>query len=190
MINSRSVKPPSDLALVKRQEIDTFMERYILPHPGLQVDATGGAELIAHSYLQPGVYTAVEHTNPKEPGHDPAHMADLIVFVFGGKQESGTFPAVSEQPRTATVTGPPKAISGASIFRILTIPPPASVKTILPSLFQDGDFTVDKPVYGDFKGDGRELAAVALTCHPARTWARTLASPKFSKWRRETEGCG
>jgi hypothetical protein len=26
---------------------------------------------------------------------------------------------------------------------------------------------MDKPVYGGFKGDGHELAAVALGCHPA-----------------------
>jgi hypothetical protein len=32
---------------------------------------------------------------------------------------------------------------------------------------QDGQFWMDKPAYGDFKGDGHELAAVALGCHPA-----------------------
>jgi hypothetical protein len=54
--------------------------------PGLQTDAFnfGQGIVIAHAYLEPGAYTAVEHSAALAREQDPEHMADLIgVFVFG-----------------------------------------------------------------------------------------------------------
>ena len=60
--------------------------------PGLQTDALSSGPLaaegmiIAHAYLEPGRYIAVEHSSALARGQDPQHMADLIgVFVFGSR---------------------------------------------------------------------------------------------------------
>jgi hypothetical protein len=58
--------------------------------PGLQVDASdnvrGEGMVIAHTYVEPGTYTVVEHSKALSAGQDPPHMADLVgVFVFGSK---------------------------------------------------------------------------------------------------------
>ncbi|MFZ1010843.1 MAG: toll/interleukin-1 receptor domain-containing protein [Candidatus Sulfotelmatobacter sp.] len=53
--------------------------------PGLQTDAlkAGKGMIVAHAYLTPGTYTAVEHSAALARGQDPQHMADLIgVFLF------------------------------------------------------------------------------------------------------------
>jgi hypothetical protein len=43
--------------------------------------------VIAHAYLKPGAFTAIEHSRAISPGQDAAHMADLLgVFVFGEKR--------------------------------------------------------------------------------------------------------
>jgi hypothetical protein len=57
--------------------------------PGLQTDAFKAGEgiIIAHAYLAPGTYTAVEHSAALARGQDPQHMADLIgIFLFGSAE--------------------------------------------------------------------------------------------------------
>jgi len=147
--------------------------------PNLQVDAsrTGGGIVIAHANVKAGSYNVVEHSKVLAAGQDPAHMADLVgVFVFGGKGSSGS--------AAATAAGSPTSASGSSAkgnIREVDFQNFDYSTTCLgendPSVAvhiskgqasnQDGQFWADKPVYGNFKGDGHELAAVALSCHPA-----------------------
>ena len=44
---------------------------------------------------------------------------------------------------------------------------------------QDEDFWVDKPVYGDLKGDGQEEAVVVLSCHPSGMSPNEVSSEIF-----------
>jgi hypothetical protein len=146
--------------------------------PGLEVDASGGGELIAHAYVKPGTFNVVEHSAVAAAGQDPAHMTDLVgVFVFGGEE-------LSNPPAVASESSPVDRGRGSDAKRsvrdvdfqnfdyessCLEENAPAKVIHISNGQAnnQDGQFWADKPVYGDFKGDGHELAAVALGCHPA-----------------------
>jgi hypothetical protein len=74
--------------------------------PGLQIDATGGGEWIAHAYLAPGTYTAVEHSRVAADGQDPAHMTDLLgVFVFRGGTAGSETVKASPEDKQNTPTG-------------------------------------------------------------------------------------
>jgi len=60
--------------------------------PDLQVDALNSgpaaseAMIIAHSYLRPGSYTVIQHSEALSAGQDRQHMAVLVgVFVFSSK---------------------------------------------------------------------------------------------------------
>jgi hypothetical protein len=147
--------------------------------PNLQVDASrsGGGIVIAHANVKPGSYNVVEHSKVLAAGQDPAHMADLVgVFVFGGKQGN-------EMPATGSERAPAASASGASNGNIRSVDfqnfeyrtnclsendAPQVVRVANGQANnQDGQFWADKPVYGSFKGDSHELAAVAITCHPA-----------------------
>jgi hypothetical protein len=43
----------------------------------------------------------------------------------------------------------------------------------------DADFRVDKPVFGDLKGDGQEEAVVVLSCHPSGMSPNEVSSEIF-----------
>jgi hypothetical protein len=147
--------------------------------PNLQVDAsrTGGGIVIAHANVKRGSYNVVEHSKVLAAGQDPAHMADLVgVFVFGGKQRN-------EMLATSSVRVSPASASGASNENIRSVDfqnfeyrTNCLSENVAPEMVrvangqannQDGQFWAGKQVYGNFKGDGHELAAVALSCHPA-----------------------
>jgi hypothetical protein len=144
--------------------------------PGLEIDASGGGELIAHSYVKPGTFNIVEHSEVVAAGQDPAHMTNLVgIFVFGGK-------SAADEVATAAVPSA-HGIDGSAKGNIHEIDflnfeysttclnengPAVPVRVSKGQASnQDGQFWVDKPVYGDFEGDGHELAAVAVGCHPA-----------------------
>jgi hypothetical protein len=147
--------------------------------PNLQVDAsrTGGGIVIAHANVGPGSYNVVEHSKVLAAGQDPAHMADLVgVFVFSGKQENKVSTPASEQPPAVRVSGASKGNIRSVDFQnfdyttnCLSENDPALAVHVSngQANTQDGQFWADKPVYGNFKGDSDELAAVALSCHPA-----------------------
>jgi hypothetical protein len=147
--------------------------------PSLQLDAsrTGGGIVIAHAFVKPGTYTVVEHSKVLAAGQDPAHMADLVgVFVFGGKGSGG----VAADPSEASPAGGNGGSAKGNVRNVdfqnfdysttcLSENDPAVVVHISKGQAsnQDGEFWATKPVFGDFKGDGHELAAVALGCRPA-----------------------
>ncbi len=145
--------------------------------PGLEVDASGGGELIAHAYVKPGTFNVVQHS-VGAAGQDPAHMTDLVgIFVFGGEESSNPPAAVSESSPAGSSRGSDAKRNIRDVdfqnfeyrSNCLSEEMPAEVIHISNGQAnnQDGEFRADKPVYGDLKGDGHELAAVALGCHPA-----------------------